>query len=250
MNNILTIMYDRVIMFVIEIPLFSLGWYLWFKAYKIQPKTVQKVCSVYNGVIFGSLVGFILFENVFFMAVGALILSAVFLAVDRYFKNDGMFSVTFICIFDCFYILVIGTLYHVSRILYAKVTTIDEDSFVYEHFDPVAQQEKVFLTAIIIALVVAVLIAKKVKKVSVLYFMTTLFGANLIVGAFLGDSYGIYPQAEVSYWMTVYLSILGLEYDRMTLTFFFIIMIVTLIVYFVQTHRKRHRMCSTHMDRE
>lgn len=240
MNSILTIMYDRTIMFPIKLFLFFLGWFLLVKSYKMSPKTVQKVCSVYNGVIFGSLVGFILIENIFAMIAGALIISVGFVAADRYFKNDGMFSVTFICIFDCIYMIVIGILYHVSKILYAEAMTSYETSLVYEYFDPEVQDEKVFCLAIIIALALAVIISKKVKKAGALQFMITLFGTNLIVGAFLGVSYAVHPRAEVSHWMTVYLSLLGLEYDRATLTFFFIIIIMTSIVYFVQIQRKRH----------
>ena len=107
----------------------------------MSPKTVQKVCSVYNGGIFGSLAGFILIENIFVMIAGALILSVGFVAVDRYFKNDGMFSVAFICIFNCIYMMVIGILYYVSDILYSRVETAEEMSWVCEYFDPVSQEE-------------------------------------------------------------------------------------------------------------
>ena len=131
--------------FRFKLLLFFWGCFLLVKSCKMSPKTVQKVCSVYNGGIFGSLAGFILIENIFVMIAGALILSVGFVAVDRYFKNDGMFSVAFICIFNCIYMMVIGILYYVSDILYSRVKTAEEISWVCEYFDPVSQEENVFL---------------------------------------------------------------------------------------------------------
>ena len=240
-SRILTIMYDRTIMMPFKLLLFFLGGFLLVKSCKMYPKTVQKVCSFYNCVIFGSLAGFILIENIFVMIAGALILSIAFVTVDRYFKNDGMFSIAFICIFNCIYMMVIGILYYVSDILYSRVETAEEMSWVCEYFDPDSQEENVFCVAIIIAVVLAVIIAKKVKKTSVLQFMIILFGVHLIIGAFLGTSYVVHPDPKVNHWTTVYLSILSLEYDRETLILFFIIIVTTLIMYVVGMLRKKYQ---------
>lgn len=53
--------------------------------------------------------------------------------------------------------------------------------------------------------------------------MIILFGVHLIIGAFFGTSYVVHPDPEVNHWITVYLSILSLEYDKETRILFFII---------------------------
>lgn len=98
-----------------------------------------------------------------------------------------------------------------------------------------------FCVAIIIAVVLAVIIAKKVKKTGILQFMIILFGVHLIIGAFFGTSYVVHPDPKVNHWTTVYLSILSLEYDRETLILFFIIIVTTLIIYVVGMLRKKYR---------
>ena len=55
--------------------------------------------------------------------------------------------------------------------------------------------------------------------------MIILFGVHLIIGAFFGTSYVVHPDPEVNHWITVYLSILSLEYDKETWILFFIIIV-------------------------
>ena len=160
----------------------------------MSPKTVQKVCSVYNGGIFGSLAGFILIENIFVMIAGALILSVGFVAVDRYFKNDGMFSVAFICIFNCIYMMVIGILYYVSDILYSRVKTAEEISWVCEYFDPVSQEENVFLCCNNNSSCTSCYYRKKSQKNRCTaiydYFIWSTFNYRCIFGYFICSSSG------------------------------------------------------------
>ena len=71
--------------------------------------------------------------------------------------------------------------------------------------------------------------------------MIILFGVHLIIGAFFGTSYVVHPDLEVNHWITVYLSILSLEYDKETWILFFIIIVTTLIIYVVGMLRKKCR---------
>ena len=60
--------------------------------------------------------------------------------------------------------------------------------------------------------------------------MIILFGVHVV-----------HPDPEVNHWITVYLSILSLEYDKETRILFFIIIVTTLIIYVVGMLRKKYR---------
>ena len=67
------------------------GLYLCIKGNKISTVTIQKMFSGYCGVIFGSLIMFLLNPNAILMIFGCVIGYFIFFLTDKIFKNNGIY---------------------------------------------------------------------------------------------------------------------------------------------------------------
>lgn len=67
------------------------GLYLCIKGNKISTVTIQKMFSGYCGVIFGSLIMFLLNPNAILMILGCVIGYFIFSLTDKIFKNNGIY---------------------------------------------------------------------------------------------------------------------------------------------------------------
>lgn len=228
--KILTFLYKREIMYTVQFILLILGIMLYMGLYRISRRNISIILSLYCGIIFGSLLGFVLSGKIVIMILGAVVCSILFYIFDRIFNNEGMFISSFICIFDTFYLLAMGILY---EYIYLVIPHDKREDFADSYFDINSYEIRyvVFVLAIGIAVVISILLAIKVKKINVFYFMVILFATFRVCGMFFGSSYAIYPYEKVKTWGPVYLSILTLDYSYFSLFFLAIIVFLTTIVY-------------------
>ena len=172
--EILTFLYKREIMYTVQFILLILGIMLYMGLYRISRRNISIILSLYCGIIFGSLLGFVLSGKIVIMILGAVACSILFYIFDRIFNNDGMFISSFICIFDTFYLLAMGILY---EYIYLVIPHNKREDFADSYFDINSYEIRyvVFVLAIGIAVVISILLAIKVKKINVFYFMVILF---------------------------------------------------------------------------
>ena len=171
--KILTFLYKREIMYTVQFILLILGIMLYMGLYRISRRNISIILSLYCGIIFGSLLGFVLSGKIVIMILGAVACSILFYIFDRIFNNDGMFISSFICIFDTFYLLAMGILY---EYIYLVIPHNKREDFADSYFDINSYEIRyvVFVLAIGIAVVISILLAIKVKKINVFYFMVIL----------------------------------------------------------------------------
>lgn len=112
------------------------GLYLCIKGNKISTITIQKMFSGYCGVIFGSLIMFLLTQNAVFMILGCVIGYFIFFLTDKIFKNNGMFLVSFVCVMEWAYIITTSIIFHNAERLKNSIDIIsDKDrSYVEKYF--------------------------------------------------------------------------------------------------------------------
>lgn len=238
--EILSFLYKKEIMYTIEFFLLILGVLLYLGMYRISREKISIILSWYCGMIFGSLLGFILSKNIVAMVLGAITCSIVFNIVDRILKNNGMFILSFISIFDTFYLFAMGVLYEFVDLVIPKDNRVDFEDKYFE-INSYEIRNIVFVLSMVVAVIAGIFFAKKVKEMNVFYFMVTLFCVFRVFGLFWGSSYAIYPYKKVEIWEPVYLSILTLEYDVLSLFFLFIILIVTVLIYKIKSKNNENR---------
>lgn len=100
--KILTFLYKREIMYTVQFILLILGIMLYMGLCRFSRRNISIILSLYCGIIFGSLLGFVLSGKIVIMILGAVVCSIFFYIFDRIFNNEGMFISSFICIFDTF----------------------------------------------------------------------------------------------------------------------------------------------------
>lgn len=217
-----------------------LGFYLCINAYKMSTVKIQKVFSSYCGLIFGSLVAFLLTRNAILMIVGSVIGYFVFLFIDKLFKNTGMFLVSFVCVMEWVYIIPTSIIFHNAEKLKNSILIITEKErhYVEEYFmgENYMIWDKCFFIAIIIGLIAAIIIALIIKNRKLLNFMITLIGAVQLFGSVFSCT--SYFDNNVSDWEIVYIPYMNMHYEYKGIYLMGAIIMAAILFYWIQRKRE------------
>ncbi len=212
------------------------GLYLCIKGNKISTVTIQKMFSGYCGVIFGSLIMFLLNPNAILMIFGCVISYFIFFLTDKIFKNNGMFLVSFVCVMEWGYIIPTSIIFHNAERLKNSIHIIsDKDrSYVEKYFmgDNYVIWDKCFFMAVLIGLIAAVVMALVVKNRKILNFMMLLIGSVQLFGSIFSVSN--YFDRRVTDWEVVYIPYMNIHFENNGIYLGWSIIMTAIIFYWIQ----------------
>ena len=236
--EILTFLYFKLFIIIKVIMLFS-GIYLCLKAKKIKKYKLRNFFSIYIGIIFGSLGGFLLTKSAYAMLIGAVVGIGVFYWTDKIFKNDGMFVTAFIASTDSIYIVVMGIIYFILRRKEKNINISDDELNIimqYFHSEDYVVWDMVLLISVIIGLIVAIALSLTIKNRDVLTAMAIFIGVIQIFGTLF--SYTFYFMNKVYNWEIMYIPLLNVHYEYNGIYLILPIILLTTSFYWIQKERK------------
>lgn len=249
--EILTFLYWDMYIIKIILSIFF-GFYLCINAYKMSKVKIQKVFSSYCGIIFGSLLAFLLTKNLVVMIVGSIIGYFAFTLLDKLFKNTGMFLVSFVCIMEWVYIIPTSIIFHNAEKLKNSILIITEKErhYVEEYFmgENYMIWDICFFVAILIGLIVAVIIVLMIKNRRLLNFMITLIGAVQLFGSVF--SYPVYFDNNVSDWEVVYIPYMNIHYGYNGIHLMWAIIMAAILFYWIQRKRENSSIKNLKIDKK